>query len=133
MNTDHSVYWYDDSDVGDEVGRVVNGVVYSDFDTEVKNSDIEVSEIEVREKVGSAHVIDDVTMKWKIFSIVIQYDIIMRLCFGSKFLLCLCPICLWYMLWLQFYLFVTYGDVWASCRMSLSWIFLDKNILSGLS
>ena len=55
MNIDESGYWDVDSNVGDEVGKGVNGGLDNDFDDEVGSSDNEVFELEVGDKVGSVN------------------------------------------------------------------------------
>ena len=53
VNIDDSVDWDVDSNVGYEVGMIVNGWVDSDVDDEVRISDNEGFELEIGDKVGS--------------------------------------------------------------------------------
>ena len=46
MYVDDCVYWYVESDIGSEVGRVVNRGADSDIDDEVRSSDKEGFELE---------------------------------------------------------------------------------------
>ena len=56
MNIDDSLYLDVDSNVGDEVGKVVNVGLDIDVDDEVRSSDNTWFELEVGDKVGSVNI-----------------------------------------------------------------------------